>query len=419
VVEGSIRTILLLTLILFFTGCSGKSDVGQAQGTVTVQIPVYDSMTNYSLKNVELFEIENLREVSGAFARFFYAPGSNDTQLTGGSPVAHFIKSGGFFIPADLISTQMASIYYHLQQLAALDTAVGAGGLNQWPRSVGLETRISENETGRKNNAFYDGYTDSMMFVPFTSMDLPIALNAGIIAHEHFHSLFFKLVIKTAIASKKIMTGATSIHSDEQSAELSATKSMLMNEVYLRGLNEGLADFWGWLYTSDTQFMKWSLPSFSKQRALEMEEAFIGKYMTPAKMDNAIEEALQISEQPRLALIDFSYHVGTPHARFLKQWVTLRSQSESISLAEAKLKMAQDVVSYLKLLSVKIAKLEDHEVLSSGDLFFYFINKMVDEKKMNLEQCQFAIAYLNYGIEKPQEISSCELKDNTLTLVKP
>ena len=256
------------------SGCSEKSDIGQVQGTVSVQIPNQIEADSYQVYTVNLFEITNLKEVAGKFARFFYSPGYSDHQLVGPAPQARFIKSGSVFIPTDILSAQMATIYFHMQNLAALDTKVGAGEINTWPRSIGLETQIVENDRARKNNAFYDGITDSMMFVPFTGTQLPISVNAGIIAHEHFHSLFFKMVVKPAVSEKKIMNSLVSAHESyiiptkpEKVANPKAVsekkKALLFNEVYLRGLNEGLADFWGWLYTNDPDFMHWSLPTYS------------------------------------------------------------------------------------------------------------------------------------------------------------
>lgn len=418
-----------MSLSLAFAGCAGKSDVAGQQGTVSVQIPIQENADSYHMQTVDLFEISNLKEVAGKFARFFYSPGSGANQITGDSPQARFIKSGSVFMPADFLSAQMATIYYHMQKLAGLDVLVGASGINTWPRSVGLETQIMENDRTRKNNAFYDGQSDSMMFVPFTGAQLPISVNAGIIAHEHFHSLFFKIVIKPNVTNQKMVTGMFSAHEAGIAADKTTKpksiiisekkKSLLFNEVYLRGLNEGLADFWGWVYTEDPDFMRWSLPSYAEQRTLSISAAAVGHYITQDKIESAIDEAIQISEQPRLALIDFAYDIGTPHARFLKQWTLMRMNDEKLTLTEAKTKVAQDVIVYLQGLQKKIATLESNEILSAIDLFEFFINNQSAQKNMTSATCDFAVEYLNYKKSNVKTRIQCESKDGHSIISKP
>ena len=424
------QIIALMIVSIAILGCSEKSDTSQAQGTVSVQIPNQIDANSYQMYTVNLFEISNLKEVAGKFARFFYSPGSSNSQLVGSAPQARFIKSGSVFIPADVLSAQMATIYYHMQNLAALDTKAGAAGINAWPRSIGLETQIVENDRTRKNNAFYDGMTDSMMFVPFTGSQLPISVNAGIIAHEHFHSLFFKMVVKPAVTEKKIMNSIVSAHESEVVETKPAKsvnpktisekkKALLFNEVYLRGLNEGLADFWGWIYTNDPDFMHWSLPVFSEARNLSISAAAVGHYITDEKINDAIDDAIQISEQPRLALVDYAYFIGTPHARFLKQWVQMRMADEKLSLDDAKMKVAQDVIIYLIELSKKIGSLELNETMSADDLFNFFINKQLIQKNMSLETCKFAIEYLNYKKPSAKNRIQCETKDEHVVIIQP
>ncbi len=424
------RFLAAMIVSIAVSGCSEKSDLDQASGIVTVQIPDQVEASSYQMHTVNLFEISNLKEVSGKFARFFYSPGSSGKQLIGSAPQARFIKSGSVFIASDILSAQMATIYYHMQNLAGFDLKVGAGEINTWPRSVGLETQIVENDRTRKNNAFYDGITDSMMFVPFTGNQLPISVNAGIIAHEHFHSLFFKMVVKPAIDEKKLMNSLVSAHeSDTDSQKLEKTskpkiisekkKALLFNEVYLRGLNEGLADFWGWLYTNDPDFMHWSLPDYSEARNLSISAAAVGHYITDEKINDAIDDAIQISEQPRMALVDYAYFIGTPHARFLKQWVQMRMTDEKLLLDEAKVKVAQDVILYLTKLSEKVATLEMNEIMPADDLFKFFIYKYLSEKNMSAETCKFAVEYLNYKKPSAKNRIQCETKDEHIIIKKP
>ncbi len=416
---------LAISVLIF--GCSKRTTVDEASGTVAVQIPVQESENSYRLKNVELFGIKNLKEVSGQFAKFFYAPGLNATQLTGNSPVAHFIKSGSFFIPTDIISTQMATIYYHMQNMAAFDQSVGAMNVNQWPRSVGLETQVlKQDDRLEKNNAFYDGLTDSMMFVPFTQSELPISFNAGIIAHEHFHSLFFKLVIKKAVSENKIALIAS--HSEPviidpkktQRPPMSVSekkKAALFNEFYLRGLNEGLADFWGWLYTNDVDFMKWSLPAFLKARTLTLDKDSVGEYITQQSIDSAVDDMLRQSADPHVARYDY-YQIGTPHARFLKAWTQLYADENNIELGEAKLVVGKVIVNYLQNLEKTILSLEENEILKVDNLFSYFAGLQKENKNFSSKSCDFLVQYLNYGKAGMNDSLQCKKMNDQLILQK-
>ena len=428
-IELPSRLIILLFLCLVFAGCSKKSDVDEAHGTVSVQIPAQENADTYRMVTVDLIEISNLKEVAGKFARFFYSPGASDSQLIGGAPRAKFVKSGSVFIPTDFVSAQMATIYFHMQNLAALDRQIGAEKVNSWPRSVGLETLMVENGVQRKNSAFYDGITDAMMFAPFTATDLPISVNAGIIAHEHFHSLFFKLVIKTALVNNKITTGIISAHETNFELEIKRKmtvpritsekkKAQLFNEVYLRGLNEGLADFWGWIYTDDPNFMKWSLPDYIKARTLSLAAAETGEYQTHETIERNVDRAISMSDEPRLALIDDAYTIGTPHARFLKQWTALRMESEKLTASEAKKLVATDIISHLEALAQKIKILEDGEMLNAADLFENFIAKQIERKNLSEAACDFAVEYLNF--EKNNDVRiKCVKSDGNNVVVKP
>lgn len=426
---------------VLLSSCAKKSDVAEADGDVLVKIGVQTSASDYNVKVVQLKGIEKLNEVSGAFARFFFSPGSNGSQLTGTSPRAQFIHTKNFFVPSDYISMQMAAVYYHLQNLALFDKAIGADGVNRWPRSVGLETQLSDGSSGlQKNNAFYNGQTDSMMFVPYTDAHLPISVNAGIIAHEHFHSLFYKLVIRLAFDAGKISTPLASVHGEEelsrevQTAEAISEpikltdqqKIQIYNETLLRGMNEGFADFWGWVYTDDPEFMRWSLPDYQADRTLNLAENRIGLYESKEKITKRVEDAFQFSENPKAALINYSYQVGTPYARFLKQMSTLQAAAKGIEIVDAKKLVAQVIFNYMKELGAQIKTLKDDETIEPLSLFQY-VAKLGQEKNLiQLDQasCGFLVKYINQNQTDQKKQSQCKQqtqkgqKDSSFVIVK-
>ncbi len=424
------KLFVFVLLFVFFNGCSPGTDVEKADGTITVQIPVQESAKSYRLQNVDLKGVQNLKEVSGDFARFFFSPGLAGSQLTGSSPIAHFAKAGRFFYPLDFISIQMATIYFHMQNLAILDQTVGASGINHWPRAVGLETQITEGSGVKNNNAFYDGVTDAMMFVPFTQTDLPISVNAGIIAHEHFHSLFYKIVIKKAVANNKIAFSVVSTHPDPVLIEAEPkkmqqpprmisekNKASLYNEVYIRGLNEGLADFWGWLYTEDPDFMKWSLPAFIQSRTLSLDHTLDGEYLTQDDIQNDIAEMILKTDAPRAQLVNY-YKIGTPHARFLKEWAQFYADDNGVSLKESKFEVAKKIVIYLSSLEKTISALNENELLNASHLFLYFSEDQSKNSKFSKKSCEFLLKYINFQKVNSGDLSQCVEKENRVILQK-
>ena len=373
---------IAIILVLFIVGCSPKSELNAVQGDVQVKIPVSSQSGNsseYKLSIVTLKGLSSLKQVSGFFAQFFYAPGLNQNQLVGDSPQARFVKTkDNVYLPVDPISQQMATLYFHMQNLAEFSKQIGTADTNSNPMKIGIETRVGDSEALSKNNAFYDGKSDAMLFVPFMSSELPIAVNSGIIAHEYFHSLFYKLVLN------KIKKPAVPVAKNR--------RPDLYNETFLRGVNEGLADFWGWAYTNDDDFIRWSLSSYSKSRKLVLNANSIGQYESAESIFSKVEIALNSGPEPSEYLSDYIYKIGTPNARFLKQLAVLLQQG-GLTSAEAKTKVAKSVILYLKSLSHKIATLVESEILPTESLF-EFMASDDSQIKMNEGQCDFVLSYV-------------------------
>lgn len=411
------------------TACDRKPAMQEATGDVQVQVGVQTSPNEYALQKMNLLGITDLTEVAGSYAKFFYSPGAENQHLIGTAPHANFIRTGSFFVPTDLISMQMATIYYHMQNLALLDIAVGAQGVNQWPRSVGIETQMIEESGPSRNNAFYNGQTDSMMFVPFTNAELPIAMNAGIIAHEHFHSLFYKIVMRPAVESKKILLNRTSLHADERADQRTggvifgepiqernqeqtvAERAQLFNETYLRGINEGLADFWGWVYTTDPEFIRWSLPAMTESRSLSLPDNMFGYYQTNGDLNYRVSSDLAGSSNARDSLAKYAYVMATPYARFLKQMTMMQVENKGLTLNEAKVKMAQMVFAYIKVLSAEFMSLKAEQTLHTGALFNFIADQMQKEKSglaIDGKDCEFLLKYINRELAKEKRLQICD-----------
>jgi hypothetical protein len=400
---GSLRNLVLVLFLM--ASCAPKSKLTDVNGDVQVKIPVSSQSgdsSEYQMSVVTLKSLSNLKEVAGFFAKFFFAPGLNQNQLVGDSPQARFVRTkDNVYLPVDSLSQQMATLYYHIQNLAEFSEKIGATGINSGPLKIGIETRVSDSDVLTKNNAFYDGQSDAMLFVPYSSTELPIAVNSGIIAHEYFHSLFYKIILKNFTEAAK-----------------PDTKNKIQktyNETYLRGINEGIADFWGWLYTNDDDFIRWSLSAYSKNRKLVLSEQAIGKFQTAEIILAKSEEAVLSSAQPSNYLSDYIYQVGTPHARFLKQFTVMLSEN-GLDKSESKLQMAKVILDFLKMTAQQSLMLKSDETLPA-DLLFDFVASAKSKIKMTESQCQFALAYVSKNELRSKD--SCQKQTDGSFLIQP
>lgn len=297
----AVRGMLVLCALGGLVACTVQpSETKRASGDVTVRLPVVGANGVESLNEVVLRGIHDLSEVKGDYAQFTFAPKVTSTGLKGDSPRAHFLVAEGIFVPTDETTQHLAAVYAQLQTLFLLDQKAGAGDLLKWPRSVGISVRVRDEAKGgfTTDNAFYDGESDALLVVPYKNGRLPLAMNPGVLAHEHFHALFYRLVSGPLLSEKVISQRLhPSAHGEDELLEYfgkddsektvrsgpvknagdetpldEATFRRLYHTVMLKAVNEGLADVWGWIYTGDTEFLGRSLPNEARGRTLRLSE---------------------------------------------------------------------------------------------------------------------------------------------------
>jgi hypothetical protein len=233
-------------------------------------------------------------------------------------------------VPADFVTMQSVVVIAHQERLLDLDQKVGVADLLSLPLKVGVSVDLNvPNSDLKKNNALYVGQYDALLIVPYTNTGLPISINAGVLAHEHFHAVFQRLLINPLLKelAKQNTTSALyvsqevaehfdgddrirlprtmfdvenvklkikkktakakndskepppplvdkSVHSeikpvpDDRGAMVSEAT---FNEFIVAGMNEGFADFWGWIYSVDDDFVGRSLSFASERRRLDGE----------------------------------------------------------------------------------------------------------------------------------------------------
>ncbi len=357
--------IVLLALPLISGGCGAPNETGKSTEDVRVQIPVY-TKKGPRLEVVTLSGIGDLRSVSGRYAIFYYSPKIIGTHVFGEKPRARFTKTAlGVFIPQDRTSAEMATIYYHHQKLAEFDRSVGLGNLNKGPRKIAISTRINHEGKWVHNRAYYDLNADAMLFVDFTLQDLPLTLNAGVIGHEHFHSLFGKLFLKPLIALGKYKNDfdrpAASTSGKEEAQDSGASKvfqKTLYRHLLLRALNEGLADFWGWAYADDEEFVPRSLPELPER---SLKPSVVNGFASAPALQSYIELLSSSDNSPEVmyeGVNHMAYILGSQYARFFRKLMTDK-EGKDLSAGQ-KTEFLKSIIALLNSLSEQTRNLEDY-----------------------------------------------------------
>lgn len=304
---------------------------------------------------VELEGVQDAQTLQGAIADFYYAPGDDGEQIKGQAPVARFVRgSGGLHIPADVLSLQMVTLYYHLQELRRFELQVLSEPLITWPRKVGLRVRTMNVQT-RFNNAFYSAMTDTIYFVPYKGQDLPIPLNPGVLAHELFHAYFASEVLRPFIRAGGSITAPQNLGSLDESAQ----KQLLRLDYYLKSVNEGLADFWGLLYSNNPDFVGLSLPSVGQVRNLE--KPTTGRSASLGSRETIEEKVLKIlnSEQcrnPFECTTGEGYQTGTILARTLRLFMVAHKTQENLTDEEVRALMGRKLFQLLPKIKERLEK---------------------------------------------------------------
>lgn len=329
-----LRLSLLLGFFALLVSCSRMPETQQTQGTVKVRIPWPDSKGQYQLQDISLSGLDNLEQVRGRYAEFVVAPQLEGRQISGARAKARFIPNAkGTFIPADETSQHMAIMYAHLERLFDLEKQAGLKSALSWPRTIGLGVRLHDGSDLLVDNSFYEGLSDAILVVPYKQGALPLAANGGVLAHEHFHAIFFKAVLEPLIAADLWDAEVSgTVHNERRIREIlgwsrgTRDEEDSVNEVerhrqlLLRALNEGLADVWAWIYTQDPEFLAWSLPTVREIRSLDLPRDGFGRSFLSGE---EIREQLRLRRQPLRGAGDqfgrFAYIVGTQFSRAVKE----------------------------------------------------------------------------------------------------
>jgi hypothetical protein len=390
----------LLGVILGISGCSWqkKEDKLDENSPVKVQVPVYTEGT-YRMEIVELRSLNNISELKGSAAKFLLDPGTSKGKLHGRDPHIRYMRdSNDVIVALDDLSLQLLTVYAHFEKLKNLDESAGAKNVLNYPRTVAVNAKFRSSEGLLENNALYSGQYDALLVVPYTQNALPIMANAGVIGHEHFHALFQKLVVEP-LKDKYPDPDHPTLHAVE---EMGLTTTMarkrlikrekvdqreLYHTILLRGVNEGFADLWGWIFSGDTGFVGRSLPS---QKVIRELEVVPSELYTKDDILNPVKNGEDDEE-----LLLRSYQYGTQLARGLKNFSKIYGHGKKMTGAEVQAAMSKFLTATLPELRKKFEALKDDEYLTLSQVALLFVDQVKD---MGSDECNF-IAKLMPGEE--------------------
>lgn len=332
------NTVLVLVLTFILSACT-RDTQDKNPNQVQVRLPWYASVSGYQLAVINLSTIENMVFLVGKAARFLISPQEQNGKLVGTSPIIHTMRtSDGIYIPEDYLSAEMLTLYAHFEKLQDFDRESGIDKMiKNWPRQQTIAVAaqiISQDGSVMHDNAMYDGKFDAFLFPTYDLSNLPISLNQAIVGHEYFHAIFYQLYSKNL---EKPEVGT---------ADRDSYHSFLM-----RGLNEGLADVWGWLYSGDYQFLSRSVPGYDR-RNLDNTQRLI-----KLDIDNIKAQA---HNYDTTGAGDF-YYVGTTYAQKLFSATQAAISKGDLTPAVARIKLAKAISKSLVRLSQEYQSLKKDE----------------------------------------------------------
>lgn len=368
------KTSWIYTLILIMAS-SACTQSNKSKMSHEVWLPWLNETGSYSIQKVQVNTVSDWAPLRGTAAKIR----SHVNRIKGNTYSSQEVMmeythdKSGVIVPSTEFSTEVASIYAHMERLQKLDIELA---LPEASTARKVYVKFIEGIGGGEiltNNAFYDASVDSFFVVPYRMNRLPLSVNGAVLAHEHFHSIFARLLLVPLIkasqskgkkafsindltphaegSSKSILNFfnleapqvRAEIKLDENlntAANVDASKTEFLNKAILRGLNEGLADVWGWMYSNDPCIMSSSFDSeTSDERCLTTETDLLKMTGTETLGD---KYSPWKSKDPQA--VKYGYELGSNLARMIYLRIAERGELHN---PEAQKKWAQRIVDVL------------------------------------------------------------------------
>jgi hypothetical protein len=172
-------------------GCANKdTNCGH-----TFQVLWPNAAGQYVFTDVSLSTLPDPYELSGSAAKVYHQSGMTIAGFDG--PVARptLTSADGVCIPQNVESLMAVSVYAQFESLLRYESKLGTADMLPWPRKVGVAIDLLTPDGNGHNNAHYFSEGDSIAVLPYSLGGLPLGLNQGVVAHEHFHAHFQRQVM--------------------------------------------------------------------------------------------------------------------------------------------------------------------------------------------------------------------------------
>lgn len=281
--------VLLLTFITIFgIGACNNPFSSKEQKPYKVTLLEYDENGKGRFVDRTLETLEDPVTVESSQIKIRINSKFYPTKIEDQIPRAIYrVNSSGVLMPMDTNTMMYYGLYYNMEQLLKFDKAVGLNGLLTFPRVLSIQTEPFKSSEGvsrfwKNNLAYMPGY-DRIVVYKFDNSHVPAPLNLGLIAHEHFHAIFERLVrphelvlfgmneeietrrqeiIKNRIVANNLTASdpavaklsASGLTEDEDKIFRQDVRRIQegpkgYNFLMLNALSEGLSDYWSWLMT--------------------------------------------------------------------------------------------------------------------------------------------------------------------------
>ncbi len=304
-------------LPVFLLGCA---DSGQKCGGKLLALMPSES-GEYTFQEVKLSTLNDPYSLSGGAAKIYFESLIGGSGYVGKVAQPRYTRSGNTCVPMDAASSMAISLYAQFEKIMMFEARLGTLDMLQWPRKVGLDIHVRSTDGMTHNNAHYFGGGDSIAVLPYNLAGVPLAMNPGVMAHEHFHGHFQAQVNARINAALPPLQDTESVFYSAFNMNVSAKPSvedvesgnMLkprgLNAFVLRAWNEGLADLYGAIYSKNPRFFDESLPMLAETRSLKADAV---RFM-PARRLTAMVNKIQ---DPKM-LVGVSYVQGSYLARLM------------------------------------------------------------------------------------------------------
>ncbi len=427
------KFILFLILFNLQIGCNFKVHLNNKKpgSGVIAKLPwKYPNQSEYSIQDVPFYTLNNISPLRGQAARIIIHPEILSDRIAGPDfSLKYTLDNENKILPLNRLSAQALVVYAHMENFYFWDRALELPSSLREQSVVGLDARIIDSGdvhgsgSYSVNNAQHNGLLRAILIDPYQETGVPLSINGGVLAHEHFHALFFDLSFGSILEefqkqlveiekenAKKQTTNLMShiIEFDNElkinavdphrrksvrtnlkigKEEFTETElDFFYNLILLKAFNEGLADVWGWLYTGDADFISHSLQVVKLKLDGNSRELKLKSLDYPLKSSLEIRSEIENHKYGVYGAVnEMQYQLGTQLASTVFKRI-VDSEKSLLLNEQQRNKWSQKIINVVASLKGQF------HLLGTNDInFTQFLKKLIfddtEVKTLSQEEC--------------------------------